>query len=169
MTTIYILALAAGIGIVAGLRSMTAPAAVSWAGYLGWLNLAGSRLSFMENTATVLLFSFFAVAEFVADKLPRTPSRTGAGPLVGRILTGGLAGACLTASAGESLLAGAGLGGIGAVVGAFSGYEVRKNLVRDLETKDLYIALVEDLVAIGLAMALVAAGSLLLSAQLSPP
>ena len=32
---IYLLALL--IGVVAGLRAMTAPAAVSWAAYLGWL------------------------------------------------------------------------------------------------------------------------------------
>lgn len=158
MTT-YILALAAAIGIVAGLRSMTAPAVVSWAAHLGWLNLTGSRLSIMESTAAVVLFSIFAVAELVADKLPRTPNRTRAGPLVGRILMGGLAGACLTVSAGAPLLAGAGLGGIGAVAGAFTGYEVRRKLVRDLGTKDLRIALLEDLVAIGLALAVVAGGS----------
>ena len=34
---IYLLALL--IGVVAGLRTMTAPAAVSWAAYLGWLPL----------------------------------------------------------------------------------------------------------------------------------
>ena len=37
---IYLLALL--IGVVAGLRAMTAPAAVSWAAYLGWLPLADS-------------------------------------------------------------------------------------------------------------------------------
>jgi uncharacterized membrane protein len=153
--TTYTLALAAGIGIVAGLRSMTAPAVVSWAAYLGWLNLDGSRVSFIGSTVAVVLFSLFAVAEYVADKLPRTPSRTKAGPLVGRILMGGLAGACLTVSSGDSLLAGAGLGAIGAVVGTFTGYEVRRKLVRDLETKDLHVALAEDLLAIGLAVAVV--------------
>ena len=30
------------IGVVAGLRSLTAPAVVAWAAYLGWLNLHGS-------------------------------------------------------------------------------------------------------------------------------
>lgn len=159
MPTLYILALAAVIGMVAGLRSITAPAVVSWAAYLGWLNLDGSRVSFMQSTAAVVLFSLFAVAEYVADKLPRTPNRTKAGPLVGRILMGGLAGACLTVSSGDSLLAGAGLGGIGAVVGAFTGYEVRRKLVRDLKTKDLHVALAEDLLAIGVALAVVAGAS----------
>jgi uncharacterized membrane protein len=157
--TTYILALAACIGIVAGLRSMTAPAVVSWAAYLGALNLGGTHVSFMENLGAVVLFSLFAVAELVADKLPRTPKRTKAGSLTGRILMGGLAGACLAVSSGASLLAGAGLGAIGAVVGTFAGYEVRRKLVRDLETKDLPVALAEDLVAIGLAVAVVAGAS----------
>jgi uncharacterized membrane protein len=39
--------LAVGIGIVAGLRALTAPAAVSWAARLGWLNPHDSLLSFM--------------------------------------------------------------------------------------------------------------------------
>lgn len=42
MNATYVFAFALGIGIVAGLRSMTAPAAVSWAAHLGWLNLQGS-------------------------------------------------------------------------------------------------------------------------------
>ena len=31
------------IGLVAGLRTMTAPTAVSWAARLGWLSLQGHR------------------------------------------------------------------------------------------------------------------------------
>ena len=42
--SIYVLAFL--IGVVAGLRAMTAPAAVSWAARLGWLNLQGTPLAF---------------------------------------------------------------------------------------------------------------------------
>jgi len=41
----YVLALL--IGMVAGLRSMTAPAVVSWAARLGWLHLENTRLAFL--------------------------------------------------------------------------------------------------------------------------
>jgi uncharacterized membrane protein len=151
----YALALALGIGIVAGLRSLTAPAAVSWAAYLGWLNLQGSPLAFMGSTAAVVIFSLLALGEYVADLLPQTPNRTTPGPLIARILTGGLSGACLCASAGQSLVAGAVLGGIGSVIGAFAGYQVRTRLVRGLKVQDMLIAIPEDLVAIGLASFLV--------------
>ena len=146
-----VLALAAGIGIVAGLRAMTAPAAVSWAACLGWLDLQGSPLAFMGSGIAVAIFSLLAVFEYVADVLPRTPNRTKPGPLIGRIILGGLAGACISVSGGQSLLAGALLGGAGAVIGAFAGYEARRRLVESLKVKDLLIAIPEDLVAIGLA------------------
>ncbi len=151
-----LLILAAGIGFVAGLRSLTAPAAVSWAAHLMVLNLQGSPLAFMGSTAAVVIFSMLALAELVADKLPGTPSRTRPGPLMARLVMGGLCGACLSVSGGLSLPAGAVVGGIGALIGAFTGYEARKRLVRGLKVSDTVIAISEDLIAIGLAYLIVA-------------
>jgi uncharacterized membrane protein len=68
---------------------------------------------------------------------------------------GGMSGACLCASAAQSLLPGAALGGIGGVIGAFAGYEARTRLVKGLAVKDVFIAIPEDLVAMGLAYLLV--------------
>ena len=42
-----VLVLAILIGIIAGLRSMTAPAVVSWAARLGWIHLNSSWLAFL--------------------------------------------------------------------------------------------------------------------------
>jgi uncharacterized membrane protein len=151
----YLFVFAIGIGIVAGLRSLLAPAVVAWAAHLGTLNLHTSRLAFMGSTAAVAIFSVFAIGELVADKLPKTPKRTAFAPLLARILLGGLGGASLFAAAGKSLFVGALLGGIGGVVGAFVGYEIRRRLVNNLHIKDLFVALCEDLVAIALACFLV--------------
>ena len=151
----YVLILAAGIGFVAGLRSLTAPAAVSWAAHLGWLDLQGSPLAFMGSMAAVAIFSILAAAELVADKLPTTPNRTTPGPLMARIVMGGLAGACLSVSAGRLFVAGMVLGGIGGVIGAFVGYEVRRRLAHGPKFKDVIIAILEDLIAIGLALSIV--------------
>ena len=149
----YVFLLALGIGIVAGLRSLTAPAVIAWAAHLGWLNLHGSPLAFMQSTAAVAIFTLLAIGELVADKLPVIPKRTAPAPLMARIVTGGLCGACLCAAAGTSLAAGALLGGIGGIVGAFLGYGIRKRL--DLHIKDLVVAVCEDVVAVGLALFLV--------------
>lgn len=155
MHTDLVYALAIGIGIVAGLRSLTAPAAISWAARLGWLDLHGTALAFMGSTAALAIFSLLAVAEYVADLLPATPSRTTPGPLMARIVMGGLSGASLCAAAGRSLLLGAVLGGVGGALGAFGGYQARTRLVRALKVKDPVIALSEDVVAIALAWVLV--------------
>jgi uncharacterized membrane protein len=147
--------LALGIGFVAGLRSLTAPTAVSWAAFLGWLNLQGSPLAFMGSRWAVVIYTLLALLEYVADLLPRTPNRTTPGPLITRIVLGGVSGAALTISAGQSFVVGALLGGIGAVIGAFGGYEARRRLVRGLKVKDAMVAIPEDLVAIGLAYLIV--------------
>ena len=151
MNVNYIWAFAVGIGVVAGLRSLTAPAVVSWAAHLGWLNLHGSPLAFMGSTWATAIFSLLAIGELVADKLPKTPNRTAFAPLLARILTGGLCGACLCVSANQSLVVGAMLGALGAVIGTFGGYKIRRGLVRKLNIQDIFVALLEDLVAIALA------------------
>ena len=140
---------------MAGLRSLTAPAVVAWGAYVGWLNLHGSPLAFMGSTAAVAIFSLLAIGELVADKLPIIPKRIAPAPLLARIITGGLCGACLCAVAGKSLIAGVLLGGIGGVIGAFAGYEVRRRLVNNLRIHDFVVAVCEDLLAVGLGFFLV--------------
>ena len=63
----YVFALAFGIGFVAGLRSLTPPAVVAWAAYLGWLPLNNSPLAFMGSIIAVIVFSLFALLELFAD------------------------------------------------------------------------------------------------------
>jgi uncharacterized membrane protein len=146
------------IGVIAGLRSLTAPAVVSWAARLGWLHVENTWLAFLGFAATPYIFSVLAIGELIADKLPNTPSRTAPPGFIARIVTGGLSGAALGASGGASegswtvgLVAGA----IGAIAGTFGGYQFRVRLVKATGGKDLPIALLEDAIAIGGALLLV--------------
>ena len=134
------------IGLFAGLRSMTPPAMVGWAVYLGWITL-GRRLSLIGSLPAVIILSLLAVGEIVFDKLPNTPNRTAPPGLIGRIVTGGLTGACVSIAGGRSVVAGVGLGVLGGIVGCFGGYQVRARLAKSLP--DFNVALVEDLIAIG--------------------
>ena len=137
------------IGVVGGLRALTAPAVTSWAAHLGWINLANSPLKFMGSMITVVFFTILACVELVTDQLPSTPPRTKPAGLIPRILLGGLCGAAVASAGGQSMALGAVLGAVGGVTGAFAGYEVRTRLVKALGVPDFVIAVVEDAVAIG--------------------
>jgi uncharacterized membrane protein len=137
------------LGFLAGLRSMTPLAAVAWGARLGWLHLDGTPLTFLGSAPAAYLLTALMLAELVADKLPRTPSRTQPGPFIGRIVTGGLAGAALLGGTGGLLPLGAILGALGAVAGTLGGYKARTGLVRMLGVPDYVVALAEDAVAVG--------------------
>ena len=137
------------IGIVAGLRSLTAPALVSWAVHLGWLHLNDSWLSFLGSRASTLILTLLAIGELVADKLPKTPNRTDPGPLAFRLITGGFSSMAICASAHQPLVIGMIIGAIGSIAGAFAGYQIRHRLVKTFGFPDLSVAVAEDIVAIG--------------------
>ena len=149
MTPSQVLVLALLIGIVSGLRSVTAPAVVAWGAHLNWLTLHNTALSFMASTAAVVIFALLALVELIADKLPSTPGRTEPVGLIARVLLGGLSGACVAVSGAQSMVLGAVLGAVGGVAGGFAGYQVRTRLVKALKVPDFVIALLEDAVAIG--------------------
>jgi len=155
MNTGFVLSLALGIGFVAGLRSLTAPAVVAWAARSGWINLHGSPLAFMGTAWAVGIFTVLALVELVADQLPNTPSRTAPVGLSARVVTGALSGACLAIAGGVALWLGAVAGAIGGIAGAFAGYRARVGLVKSLGVADYAVAIPEDLIAIGLGMFLV--------------
>src|SRR6266851_2847035 len=121
------------IGVVSGLRSLTAPAVVAWAAHLGWIHLNYARLHFLGSAAAVAVFTLFAVVELVADQLPSAPSRTAPPGLIARIVFGALCGAAIAVSGAQSIAMGALLGATGGIAGAFGGYQARTRLVRALK------------------------------------
>lgn len=141
------------IGIVAGLRAMTAPAAVSWAAALGWIDLSGSWLSFMGSFWTAGICTVLAVIELVTDQLPSTPSRKVPQQFGARLVSGALSGAVIGV-AGAMPVAGALAGIVGAVLGTYGGAAARAALARTFG-RDLPAALLEDAVAILAALLIV--------------
>jgi uncharacterized membrane protein len=146
VTHVIIVLLALLIGVVAGLRSLTAPAVVAWGGFLGWIDLHGTWASWVANIITAIVLTVLAVGELVNDKLPKTPARTALPIFAARIITGGFAGAVLGAWPHWTFTA-LGAGVIGAVLGTLGGYQARKRLAA-ASGRDLPIALLEDAVAI---------------------
>jgi uncharacterized membrane protein len=120
---------------------------------LGWLHLDGSKLAFLGTATAVYTSSALAVVELVLDKQPWIGARTKPGPLIFRLITGGLSGAALGSTLGYA--SGAILGGVGALVGAFGGYHTRHRIVSNLKVPDILVALVEDVLAVGGALLIV--------------
>ncbi len=150
-----ILLLALLIGVIAGLRAFTAPAAVAWAAALGWLPLDGTPLAFLGYRFTPWIFTVLAALELVGDQLPSTPSRKVPMQFGTRLVSGALSGAAIGASGGM-LVGGLFAGVIGAVIGTWGGAAVRGTLAA-VFGRDLPAALIEDGVAIGGALLIMSA------------
>ena len=156
MSSDLALALSAfGIGVVAGLRSLTSPAVVSWAAHFHRLDLRDSRLALLGSSIAVYTISAVGLGELIADKLSFVPNRTSPFPMAFRILSGAICGAAFCISANRLLLEGTLLGGLGAINGAFAGFHVRRLLVNYLKINDTAIALAEDALAISAGLFLV--------------
>ena len=135
------------IGVVSGLRTMTAPAAVSWAARLGWLPLGRTGLAFLGHAVTTWILTLLALGELVTDQLPTTPSRTVPVQFGARIVTGAFSGAAIGAARG-ALFLGMAAGIIGAVIGTLGGRALRAQLATAFGS-DRPAAFIEDAVAIG--------------------
>lgn len=121
------------LGIVAGMRTLMAPAAL----YLARGGVAGYALAVAE------------IGELVADALPMTPSRLRPTALAGRLISGAFTGTMLCVFLGAPPLAGAALGLVGAASGAYGGASLRAWLIARI--KPIPAALTEDAIAILLA------------------
>ncbi|GAD57939.1 MULTISPECIES: hypothetical protein [Brevundimonas] len=143
------------IGVVAGLRTMTAAAAVSWAAWTGALPLAGTPLAFLGATVTPWILTVMALGELVVDQLPKTSNRKIPIQFGARLLIGGVAGAAIGAAM-DNMLTGAGLGLMGALIGTYCGAEARARLAAAFG-RDRPAALIEDAVAVTGAVLIVAA------------
>jgi uncharacterized membrane protein len=134
------------IGVIAGLRTFTAPAAVSWAAFAGVIPLGGTSLAFLGARFTPFILTALAIFEYFIDQRPETKSRKTAPQFIARIVSGAVCGAALTAPGGSlapGLFAGAG----GAIVGTLGGYAMRRRLASDFR-RDRPAGLLEDAIAV---------------------
>lgn len=143
---------AALLGFGTGIRSMTPPAAVSWAASSKRMPLPATLPFSLLAQRWITTFLFLAAAgEYFVDKLPFTPPRTARGPLMGRIAVGGLVGASACAAEDESIAFGIITGGVAAAAGAHVGQGLRSRLT-DAGMPAVPVAIMGDLLAVALAV-----------------
>jgi uncharacterized membrane protein len=148
MTQVVVIVLALLIGVIAGLRALTAPAVVAWGAFLGWIDVEGKWSEWVAHPITVTVLSIFLVVELVTDQLPKTPSRKTPPQFVTRVIMGAFAGAVIGSASHHTFIA-LGAGMIGAVLGTLGGAEARTRLVAANGGRDRPVALLEDAVAVG--------------------
>ena len=148
MTHALVLLLALLIGVIAGLRALTAPAVVAWGAFLGWIDVDGKWSEWVANPITVTVLTIFLLVELVTDQLPKTPSRKTPPQFITRLLMGAFAGAVI-GSAFFHTFSALGAGVVGAVIGTLGGAEARSRLVAANGGKDRPVAIGEDIVAVG--------------------
>ncbi len=139
------------LGLVTGMRTFTPMAVLCWFAYSGQLSVDDSWASWTAKLVAAIVFTVLALAEYIGDKVPGVPNRTSPGPLAARIIFGGLAGSVVAAGLNGSGTEGAILGVLGATIGAFGGFLVRRELATRFG-KDWPVALTEDASAIVLAV-----------------
>lgn len=143
---------AALFGFDAGLRSLTPlailalrqPDAPRSAGWKRWYP--------MRHGWSRTMLAASGAGELVLDKLPQTPSRINPGPLAGRAVLGGVAGAAIasTRHGAGAYLVGIATGALGAIAGSYAGYHARNGIEEQTGLPDLVVGLGEDALAFAL-------------------
>ncbi len=129
-----------GLGVVAGMRSMSAPALLrNWTARQR--HLAPTPL---DNMGTPTALAIMATGEMIVDKLPFTPDRTQLASVAFRALSGAVVGGCFCAANRRNRTAGAILGAVGAVAATYGAFHLRRYLVKERGLPDVVVALAED-------------------------
>jgi uncharacterized membrane protein len=137
---------AAGFGVIAGMRATSAPVLLGRHFCKQPVKaLERSTFGWICSPAAATVLTIMAIGETVVDKLPSTPDRIAVPGLIGRGLSGALAGAVLNKASGGKMPA-APLVGLAAAIGSsFASFYLRKELAKKLPDK--IVALMEDAVA----------------------
>jgi len=124
---------------------MAAPAALSRAASDGRIDgLEDTPFAALGSPGVSTALRIMELGEFIADKLPLTPSRTSPPPLLGRMASGALVGAALFASQRRRAVTGGVLGATSALASAHAGERLRLQISRLTGLPDPVVALLED-------------------------
>jgi len=139
------------LGFITGMRTMTPMAVLCWFAWLKLLPVDDWAL-WSAKLPVVILFTLLAALEYAADKYGMTPRPTRPFVLIVRLFFGGLVGAILATSLDAPGVEGVILGVLGALVGAFTAYQLRHQLTHRIGCKTWHVTLTEDILAVACAI-----------------
>ena len=141
---------AVGLGVVAGMRSMAAPAILGGMEALQGKKGALAKTPFkaMCTPPAAGLLGVLAAGEMVMDKMPGMIDRTSLPALAGRVGAGALVGAAVFSCAKQKSWLGALIGAASAVGAAYGTLYLRKYATEKLKVPNPIAGAVEDALAI---------------------
>ncbi len=143
-----------GFGVLAGMRSMSAPALLSYHLSQRPSEAPEGQPNLLASKWTARALAVLATGEVIADKMPWMPSRLSPPALLGRVLSGALTGAAVSAPNQRLNVGRALIGATAAVVSAFAFYTLRRVATRRLGVSNGVAGLAEDTLAAALAVRL---------------
>ena len=145
-----------GLGVVAGMRALIAPALLSHKLVRTYpTKQPGRPIHYLAMPPASLALKVLAGGEIIGDKLPNVPDRTIPVQFAARVASGATCGGFLSQAEGADIPAGVVAGGIGTVVGTLAFYHLRQWLHHGLGLPDPVVALAEDALAISLGWSIV--------------
>ena len=130
-----------GLGAITGMRSMMALAFVSDHAEKEKHRNDNPALNFLTHPQTVNALKVMAAGEVIMDKMPFTPNRTDAAPLIGRVVLGGLVGAAISK---DKWIQGGLVGALGALLATYTAYYIRKTLHDNQHIPNVVLGVAED-------------------------
>lgn len=135
----------AALAAISGVRSMAAPALLARAVGRGEISgLRATPLAALGYGRVSTVLQILMVGEMIGDKTPFVPSRTSAGPLFGRALSGALVGSALFVTSERRGLSGVLLGAVSALAGVYVADRLRSATTQSLGLPDPLFGLLED-------------------------
>ncbi|RKH45158.1 hypothetical protein [Corallococcus sicarius] len=135
---------AAGFGVLAGMRSMSAPAFLSHELSRKPGKALKRALPGLTSKAVSKRLGMMAFGEMVADKSSKIPSRIAPKVLVGRILTGAISGAAVSRERKGAKVGLAVVGAAAAIASSYFFYGFRTLASDKLRVPNLLAGLIED-------------------------
>jgi uncharacterized membrane protein len=140
-----ILANAAALGAITGIRTLAAPALLGHELSERGASDGNSRLErFLASDGASRLLTVLAGGEMLADKLPFAPDRTSPGPLIVRAMIGSLTAATYAVSRRHPVLLPAAVGAAAAMATAFAAFHLRRLAAERFRIPDRVLGMVED-------------------------
>ena len=129
-----------GLGAITGMRSMMALAFVSDQAKKEKHRNDNPALNFLTQPQVTTALKAMAAGEVIMDKMPFTPNRTDAAPLIGRLVLGGLVGAAISK---DKWIQGGVVGALGALLATYTAFYIRKTL-HDRHIPNVVLGVAED-------------------------